>query len=195
MTSIRLPLCGAFLLASVASAMGQATPPAKPPAPAPASKPAAAAPVSNEPTTTTASYGDWVLRCQKIEQAGLPPRVCEVAQSVQLQGQTAPIAQIAIGAPPKEGTRLTILLPNSVSFPSSVKVSTGEKDSFGIDLSWKRCLPGGCFAEAAPKDDILRNWRTQESGHITFTDGTGRDVKLPFSLRGLAPALDALAKG
>ncbi len=195
MNAFRRPLCAAFLLASVASAVAQATPPAKPAAPAPAPKPVASTPVSNEPTTTTASYGDWVLRCQKIEQAGLPPRVCEVAQSVQLQGQNAPIAQIAIGTPPKEATRLTILLPNSVSFPSSVKVSAGEKDPVGIDLTWKRCLPGGCFAETAPRDEVLRGWRSQESGHITFTDGTGREVKLPFSLRGLAPALDALAKG
>ena len=195
MKHVRVPLCGALLLASLAAASAQSAPPAKPVAPAPAAKPATPAPISSEPTTTTASYGDWILRCQKIEQAGLPPRLCEVAQSVQLQGQTSPIAQIAIGTPPKESSRLTILLPNSVSFPSSVKVSAGEKDSFGIDLTWKRCLPGGCFAEAAPKDEILRNWRTQESGHITFIDGSGREVKLPFSLRGLAPALDALAKG
>src|SRR4051794_27922364 len=60
-------------------------------APRQASKPPAVAPT---PERTTASFGDWVLRCE----AAVTPaqRVCEVAQVITLQGQTSPTAQVAL---------------------------------------------------------------------------------------------------
>lgn len=45
------------------------------------------------------------------------------------------------------------------------------------------------------KDDLLQHWRAQTTqGQLRFKDSAGRDVALPFSFRGLAQALDALAK-
>jgi hypothetical protein len=54
-----------------------AKPPANPPAP-----------VSSTPERTTASFGDWVLRCDAAP--ALAKRVCEVAQAMTVQGQSAP---------------------------------------------------------------------------------------------------------
>src|SRR5262249_6405145 len=61
-------------------------------APATPSAPLPAAP-DNGPSSTTAVYGDWVVRCG--QQAGT--RICEVAQTIYVQGQQTPIALIAIG--------------------------------------------------------------------------------------------------
>jgi len=155
---------------------------------------ATAAKVSAEPNTTIASYGDWVLRCQRVDTAGKTARVCEVAETIQVQGQAAPIAQLAIGRlSPGEPLRITIVVPPAVTFPSSVRVDA--KNGAPLNLEWRRCLPGGCFADAVLKDDVLARWRSlSDAGQLTFKDAAGQDVTLPLSFRGLAQALDALPK-
>ena len=58
---------------------------------------AASALKPGEADVTTASFGDWQMRCRAgtTATAGQPaiPRLCEVVQSVMLQGQAAPFAQ------------------------------------------------------------------------------------------------------
>ncbi len=52
-----------------------------------------AAAQAQTPQRTTATYDDWVVRG---EMRGAT-RTCEMAQAVQIQGQSQPITQIAIG--------------------------------------------------------------------------------------------------
>lgn len=158
-----------------------------------AAKPQARPPISAEPSMTTASFGDWVLRCQRLPQSPTG-RVCEVAQTMQVQGQNAPVAQLAIGRSGKgEPLRATAVVPASVSFPSNVQLAL-DKDTSPLELDWRRCLPGGCFADLVIKDEQLKRWRAaSEKGRLIFKDAAGRDITIPLSLQGLGPALDALA--
>lgn len=181
--------------------MGAISAAAQPAAQKPASQPAPAAapvvqPVSTEPSSTTASFADWILRCQRVSEAAKASRVCEVAQILQSQGQQAPIAQVAIGrAGAGEPLRVTAVMPVSVTFPSVVQIVIGEKDAKPLELGWRRCLPSGCFADAPLGDDVVRQWRkASEAGRIVFRDAAGRDLVLPLSIRGLDQAVEALAK-
>jgi len=189
----------------VAQAPPQAPTPRAPapkaPAPAPetAVKPGTSTPVSPVPQSTTASFGDWVVRCRRIDQAPANPTACEVAQTLQVQGQ-GPIAEIAFGHPPgKDSTsrgrmRVVVVLPNNVTFSGPVLMSVDEKDK-PIELTFRRCLASGCFADAEPSDDVVVRWRGQGGGgRLAFKDGGNRDIVLPFSFRGLAQALDAMSK-
>ena len=91
--------------------------------------------------------------------------------------------------------RLVVVLPNNITIATEPKVANGEKGGNEVKLAWLRYVPGGCFAEAALADDVVKAWRSStESGRIAFRDGIGRDIALPVSFRGLAPALDALTK-
>jgi invasion protein IalB len=166
---------------------------AAPSAPAEAARPA---PVSAEPETTTASYGDWLLRCQRVAAATPSQRVCGVLQTVQAQGQQNPILQISIApAAGKEPMKLTILAPVNVSFPSVARVGVDEKDAQAAELTWHRCVPAGCVAESELKDELLKRWRAQTGGGVVqIVDSIGHDVGIPFSFRGFAQALDALLK-
>eukprot|EP01037_Dinobryon_pediforme_P014073 gene14073-14191_t len=152
-----------------------------------------AVPVSGEPTTTTASFGDWLMRCQRMPEGANPAKICEVAETIQVQGQPAPIAQIAIGRVTMDKPlNITVVLPSNTIFPSVVHVGTKDKDR---ELAWTRCLQGGCFAEASLSEDVLKAWRgAAEAGKLTFKDASGRDIAFPVSFKGLAQALDALAK-
>ena len=173
----------AFIAISIAGAQAQ-------------TKDAAPAPVGSEPQTTSATYGDWVLRCSRNGDAPTAPRICEIVQSFQIQGQQGLYAQLAIGrVSPKDPLKITVVMQPNISFPSSIKLSIDEKDTQSIELVWRRCLPGGCFADAEVKDDDMKRWKAQTgNGRLLFKDGAGHDVPLPFSFRGLPQALDGLAK-
>ena len=167
-------------------------------APAPA-KPTAETrptPVGAEPEATTATYGDWLLRCQRIATVGTAQQVCDVTQTVQAQGQQNPLLQLSFGrSTPKEPMKLTIYAPVNVSFPSVARLAIDETDVQPAELIWRRCQSGGCVADLEIKDELLRRWRAQVGGGvIQIMDATGHEIAIPFSFRGLAQALDALLK-
>jgi invasion protein IalB len=162
----------------------------------PAQAPAAAAPTDGEPQATTASFADWLLRCQRTGTGSEAHRNCELVQSVIVKGQQAPVAQLAFGKlTATESLHVTAAIPHNITFPSAVRVAIDEKDPQSLDLQWIRCLPAACFATAVPKDDLLKHWRAQTgAGRLTFRDARGQDVILQISFNGLASGLDALAK-
>jgi invasion protein IalB len=172
-------------------AQHQAPPPA--PAPAPQAQAAPAA-VDQNPQRTTATYGDWVVRCEVV--AGPPPQKnCDMEQLAQVQGQANPISRVAIPLPQKgEPPKFFIQLPINVSFAAPLKVTTNDKDA-GITAPFRRCVPAGCFAEIELKDDLQKKFRAStEAGKITFKDAADRDVAIPLSFKGFAQAFEALMK-
>jgi invasion protein IalB len=152
--------------------------------------------VDATPTSTSASFGDWVLRCQRLGNGAETLHVCEVAQQIRAQDQQNPLAEVAIGRLKKsDPLLLTVVLPVNVAFPNSPSFSPDAKDSDPLDLGWRKCLPGGCFADVVLKDDVLQRWKAQSgNGRLTWKDATGRDFAIGVSSNGLAQALDAFSK-
>jgi invasion protein IalB len=185
MLSIRFITVSRFALAMIASA----------PFGALAQTPASDG-VSPNPEVTTASYGDWVLRCAT---QGADPktavRSCEVVQILQVQGQSAPIAQLAIGRPaPKAPMKFTAVLPTNITIATQPFAQLEDKAA-NQPLAWRRCATGGCIADADIRPEVLTAWRLSKLRSVLqFRDATGQDLSLPFSVRGLAQALDAMPK-
>jgi invasion protein IalB len=152
--------------------------------------------VDATPTSTSASFGDWVLRCQRLGNGAETLHVCEVAQQIRAQDQQNPLAEVAIGRLKKsDPLLLTVVLPVNVAFPNSPSFSPDAKDSDPLDLGWRKCLPGGCFADVVLKDDVLQRWKAQSgNGRLTWKDAAGRDFAIGVSSNGLAQALDAFSK-
>jgi invasion protein IalB len=152
--------------------------------------------VDATPTSTSASFGDWVLRCQRLGNAAETLHVCEVAQQIRAQDQQNPLAEVAIGRLKKsDPLLLTVVLPVNVAFPNSPSFSPDAKDPAPVDLGWRKCLPGGCFADVVLKDDVLQRWKAQSgNGRLTWKDAAGRDFAIGVSSNGLAQALDAFSK-
>jgi len=190
---VRWAMACALTAGVSATAPAQPAPPAPRPPAAPVPKPPATGSAQEAtPSMTTATYGDWVVRCtQQAEH-----HACEVAQSIYLQGQPNPVAVIAVGREkPSEPLRLVVQLPVNVTFAGRLKITLKE-GAPTIDLNIERCVPAGCFAVMQPADEALRRLRTQtDPGRISYKDASQRDVEWPFSLRGLSSALDALQKG
>ncbi len=166
-----------------------------PPAAEPAKrapKPAASKPASKaeEPIKTT-NYGDWSLRCREGAE-----HTCEVSQTIEAQDHSAPIAKISVGRPGGSGDlHVVVILPDNVSFPSTVHIRTDANDKWGLELDWVRCIPGGCFADALLSDATVARWRSLNSiGSIVFRDAAGEEVSFPMTFHGFGEALDALNK-
>jgi invasion protein IalB len=147
-----------------------------------------------EPSVTTATYSDWTLRC--VRDKDLKTSLCEVTQTLQMQGQTAPVAQIAVGRPAQKAPlRLTIILPINVAFDKGPQMQVEEQPAQAASLGWRRCANFGCVADVEVKAETLNAWRVAaKPGQIMFRNAGNQDVALPFSFRGLAQALDAMAK-
>jgi len=179
-----------FALSIAGTAVAQAQTPATK-----SNTPPAAPSVSGEPALTTATYGDWVLRCVRTGDSGTGPQTCEVVQSIILPNQQAPIAQVAIGSVDKtSGLRLTIVVPVAVSLGKGPTI-TGTGSSVLFDLSWRRCLPSGCYADIALTPEAVKMLHARtEPAALVFRDSAENDVNLPFSMRGFSQALDAFPK-
>lgn len=157
-------------------------------------KATAPVPLAAAPERTTASFGDWVLRCEAP--AAPAKRICEVAQIIAPQGQTNPIAQVALGKlTASEPNRLTVMLTPNIAIPAKPQIAVAKSGGMTVELSWQSCTPAGCIAIASITDDTVRTFSAQnEFGRILFKDATGHDIALQLSFRGLAQALAALAK-
>ena len=177
-------------LATMAPALAQTPAPTTPPK-------AAGSPVAQAlPDRTTASFGDWTLRCERRRDGGTPAKLCELAQAIQRAGDAGPLAQIALGRlANNEPLKLTVVLPLNIALGSAPKVAVDAKDGPAVQTAWQRCLPAGCLASATLTDDTVKKLRTDgETGKLDYKDATDRELSLPFSLRGLPEALDALAR-
>ncbi|WID98500.1 invasion associated locus B family protein [Bosea vestrisii] len=195
------PTILAFSMSVLAAGAALAQAPAQRPAPqrpaqaqtAPAPAQTAPAPGAvSQPDNTTATYGDWVMRCQ----ASVAARVCEIVQTLEQQGQRGPIALVAIGRPVKdEPIKLVIQVPPNLSLgdKASVRVTVADKDE--ALAVFQRCLPGGCFAEASLSDEVFKRWRGfGEAGQMRYLDAAKREVALPLSFRGFPAAAEALQR-
>jgi len=180
--STSLALLSVLALAGPASAQAQRQPAPPPPVTGAVS----------QPDNTTATYGDWVLRCQQ----SVGSRVCEIVQTIEQQGQRGPIALIAVGRPVKaEPYKLVIQVPPNLTLGNNagVRVSVADKDE--ALAVFQRCTPGGCFGEASLNDDAFKRWRgLGEAGQLRYQDSTKREVTLPISFRGFTAATDALQR-
>lgn len=140
---------------------------------------------------TSATYDDWTVRCEIRDQA----KTCELAQTIQLQGQANPIAQIAIGRVNKtDPVKVVVQVPINVWLPTGAKLASDDKDA-GVAMTYKRCVAGTCFADADVKDETIKKWRAlTENGKLVFKDASQQDIAIPVSFKGLGQAFDAMAK-
>jgi invasion protein IalB len=202
--AIAVFLLGAgFALPAYSQDAAPAAPQGSPAAPAPA-KPEAGKPAQVKPGKTEAgkqpissrAFGDWALRCRQGSSTEAAAHFCEISETIESQDQSGPIAKISVGRPDPGGAlHVVIILPNNVSFPSSVHLRTDANDKWGFELNWLRCIPGGCFADATLSDATIAHWHSLDTtGSIVFRDAAGDEISLPMTFHGFGDAIDALNK-
>jgi invasion protein IalB len=145
---------------------------------------------------TSATYDDWVLQCA-ADTAKPAQKTCDIEQVTQMQnqGRNVPLSRVAVARPEKgQPVMLTVQVPVNVSLRTGVIIKTSDSDP-GLTAPFDRCLPVGCFADFALKDDAVRKFHSATTaGKLTFSVASGQNIAIPLSFKGFAPAFDALAK-
>ena len=152
---------------------------------------AATGALAQTPQRTTATYGDWTVRCERHDSA----KVCEMAQAMQIKGRPQPISQIAIGRQDKKGAMKIIFeVPINVWLRDGVTLAVDDEEAT-IKASFTRCIPAGCFAEADLKQAAVDKFRQpKKSGRLQFKDAARQKIAIPVSFKGFPAAYDALNK-
>jgi len=178
-----------FAMALQTAAVAQQAPPAAGAAPAP----------TVAPQATTATFGNWTLRCQVAPDAERATKVaarsCELAQAVSNERQQ-PVVQLAIGVPPSgenAGKRMLVVrLPVNVRVAQPVELSVASGKA-RLPLPVQFCVGGFCQAEAVLSADGLTALRQKPVAKLEaiFSDAAGQSVTIPLSLEGFDAAWEA----
>ena len=102
-------------------------------------KPAASkpAPVSNQPETTTATFGQWTLRCVRRADVNNNQKICEIDAAVAPQNQPNTVFRIGVAHPlgeDKAQLRITVAVPPIVFIPTA-PVIKAKPDEPGVHLA------------------------------------------------------------
>jgi invasion protein IalB len=83
---------------------------------------------SPTPQQTTASFDDWIVRCET--RTGPPlQKTCEMVQFTQAKGQQGVLSEVAIGRPIKgQPFKIAVQLPIGIWLPAGVRIVAGEKN-------------------------------------------------------------------
>lgn len=146
----------------------------------------------SEPQATTATFGDWVLRCNRISPSK-PERACEAAFVIQRENLGPAGIQLAIGLPTQNGARFVLLMPANVSLTAKPMLKSDARGDVPIEFSWRRCTPLGCIAEASlASADLQRLKPFSGKGQLTLKDASDRNATIQISFNGFGPVLTAL---
>jgi invasion protein IalB len=151
---------------------------------------AAHAAFAQEATSTTATYGSWVVRCQRQNEGG---NVCEMAQTLASEKDRKVVAQVAIGQLPKNKTpRAVIQVPVGADLTKPPSLNIGEKAQY--PGRYVVCTQRFCRAEIDLPAHVVQEMATAKKASISFTL-LGKTIVVTMTTDGMAVAFDKALKG
>jgi invasion protein IalB len=135
-------------------------------------------------------FQDWTVNCQAMPEK---PTIeaCFIRQNIVETESKEPVMQVAVGYLGADGAPAALVsLPLGIRLPPGVELAV-DKEPQG-ELQFERCLPNGCQVQFLLDDKLLSAFRSGIAGEVTFQDGTGRAVAVPFSLKGFTAAFNSL---
>lgn len=161
-----------------------------------------------EPTSTTATYGNWTVSCLSAKQAsdGAAVKVCEMKTQLSVKGNdgaTRPILQVALGQPPgSDSARIVLQVPIEVALREPVVVSLDQGPADGttpapqdllVSATYLACSPTGCLADTAVAPEVIGRLKAVATANVTFTTlNAGKKISVPVPLAGFGDAVAAL---
>ena len=138
---------------------------------------------------TGARHGDWQEACEQDPRKG---RICFIFQRLRFEGRVA--ANLTVGyKPPAFGPVAVINMPlGAVLLPEGVRIET-DQDVLGW-APFRFCDRRGCHVETEIEPKLLDAMQKGLDASLLVRDLNGRELRLPFSLRGFTAGLRALRR-
>jgi len=220
-TGLTLAVTLAFGVAMIGAAQAQSTTKGKKSAPQPAPKaqpksPGAAAKKKRPKPYVKAKYGDWAIRCEKIQ---LPAKVAKRIEKI--QGRKLPAAKdgivtfeqctavqvaaskklkklqmaVVVAKTTQAGKPITVM---QIFAPLGIFLPTGAV--IGVDgkalsrMEFRVCSPIGCLAQSPLKAEVTNRFKKGNRANIVVYLGPGDSIGVPLSLKGFAKAYASLKR-
>ena len=138
----------------------------------------------DQPVQTTATYGDWTVRCRADANK---KELCEMLQVVRAKNQQAALANIAVGRLPNDETmRIVVQLPIAVHLPGAVNLKVGAKVL--ATAQFQSCFQAFCLARADLTPEASDAFKKARTMTIAFQDRSEAEKTVPVSLMGFTAA-------
>jgi invasion protein IalB len=143
------------------------------------------------PQSTTATFGDWVVHCERIDQGA----ACETTQTTLVKETNQVASVIAIAAGRGNGPT-KVVFQTAVNIWLQTGITLASRDGqIAIAANFLRCVPTGCFAETEISPNVMQKLRAmRDPGSLRFKDASQNDVAIAVSFNGFGQAYDALSK-
>lgn len=160
-----------------------------------------------EPSSTTATYGNWTVTCTAVAETSPPVRACQMTTKLNLKvddGTLRPLLEIAIGLPPgAKSMRIILQVPIDVALRQPIVISVDE-GAGGTDpkpqtdlltASYFACTPAGCLADADLIPDAATVFKKAKTVNASFVAlNGGKKITVPVEMTGFADAWSALGQ-
>ena len=135
-------------------------------------------------------FQDWGIRC--IKDPENPQAQFCTAQHAAVNNQTQKtVMAINVGFPPDGSpARATIVVPLVVLLEPGISVQVDEREP--VVFPFELCKPSGCEVQITLDQALYSMLSTGAGGKVTIQVPPGRNVVVPFSLKGFTAALTAL---
>lgn len=147
-----------------------------------------------EPSATTATFGDWTVQCQRTNTDDAPGRsICEMVQTLNVRQSGQMIMRIAIGQlPNSDDVTIVFQTRAGVMLRDPVTMASGKAPgSQTLTATYSRCMNGFCFADTILTPEMvaaLGNATAEQVAILSYTGNTNQPIQIPLSLVGFAGA-------
>lgn len=150
------------------------------------------------PTSTTATYGSWVVRCSTVTtetaDTATPEKLCEMAQTMRLRETGQTILEIALGRlNDNEPISLVFQVPPTVWLRDDIQLSLGTEIKATPDFlaSYFRCSAQSCLADGQIVPALREALLADSAMIVEFVEASRNKVRVPVSLEGFSAAFAA----
>ena len=135
-----------------------------------------------------ATYGDWAKSC---ETGGSGQKECFVFQNIKTKdGSRAMLNLTVVKLPQATQPVMVLTVPLGIFLPRGLSMSVDGAKPSRIQI--QICSTSGCQSQFEIPDTVLKSFKGGLKGTVTMYDPSGKEVKVPFSLKGFTKALASL---
>ncbi|MEZ0224837.1 MAG: invasion associated locus B family protein [Alphaproteobacteria bacterium] len=154
---------------------------------------ASAPPAAQAKADAPKDFNDWRLVCETPAKGG--KKQCEVFQRMTWKDKGAALTTLVHMVKNKDKKDVTMIrvvtpLGTLLTPGMAIKIDDGKQ----IKVPYLQCLPGGCLVDMVFDEEMMDKMKKGKTMIVAYRAGNGKDAKLPVSLKGFGPALDAMAQ-
>jgi len=149
---------------------------------------AGSAQAQQTPVEPVATFGDWAKACETGESGA---KECFAFQNITTQdGSRGILHMTIIKVPEADNPIMVVTVPLGIFLPRGLALSIDGAKPTRIQV--QVCSTNGCQSQFQMPAEILNAFKGGLKGTMQMFDPSGKEVKVPFSLKGFTKALASL---